>query len=168
MSHKAYVFDYAAFQGELAPLLLTALKRNEDRDLIEFIQADWRRHTLPWDASPLVEEWQDGLGNGGVQLVADIALTRFYDADDDFGIGAHWHALQDRLPPHSQRWLLGEPFGPPERLFDAGAQGSYLQSPDFTRDACRHLAPYREPHMRVYQAGLEKASGLGRGLYVTF
>ncbi len=168
MSHKAYVFDYRAFQAELAPLLLTSLQLDRDQELIDFVHANWRRHTLPWDASPLVEEWQDGLGNRGVQLVADIALTRYYDAGLDFGVAEHRHALQDRLPPFSRKWLLGEAFGPPDRLFDPGAMGSYLQSPEYTRDARRSLAPYREPHMRGYQAGLDEACRRSRGVYVTF
>jgi hypothetical protein len=168
MSHKAYVFDYGSFQNELAPLLLTALKTERVDALIAFVQAERQHLTLPWEPSPLAEEWQSGLVTHSVQEIADIALTKYYDVGEDYGVGEHWHSLQDRLPPHSRKWLLGEPFGTPNAWLDPGAMGSYFQSPEYTKDARRFLAAYDDPHVRVFQSGLDKACNHGRGVYVTF
>lgn len=168
MCHKAYAFDHAAFMAELAPILYEALETGDDTGLAEFIDANSGSLTLPWEAEPLPLPWRSVLERGDVQELGDLALTKYYDADDDCGVQEQWMDLQERLPENARPCLLGEPFGPRESLFDPGRQGSYFQAPETAAHSKTVLQAENNEKLGLFFELLGRVAKSGTGLYVTF
>ena len=168
MCHKAYALDYTLFSNELAPVLFNALATGDTSDLSSFVDTHTKALRFPWDASPLPEDWRSALQVGDAHEIGDLALTKYYDADDDCGLQEFWSGIDDQLPDAARPCLLGTPFGPPENLFDPGRMGSYFQDLSEvvrSRDAVRQLSSSDLSHLLAL---LEEAARSGRGLYVTF
>ena len=168
MCHKAYALDHLAFTTDLAPTLYEALASGHDAALAEFISRNLARLTFPWEAKPLPADWRSVLENGDVHEVGDLALTLYYDADADCGIQEHWLALEERLPSAARASLLGEPFGPPDAVFDPGRMGSYFQSPSLAAQSRDALHSRSEPELQPFRALLDQVARLSKGIYVTF
>lgn len=168
MCHKAFILDYGPFEREIAPILFEALLAGDSRDLAKFIDANQQSLALPWDASPLPSAWRTVVGSRDVQQVADIVLTKYYDADEDHGLQEHWTAVSERLPNEARLSLLGEPFGPTTMLFDPGRMGAYFQDPARVVQSLQVLRRLCHPELREFCGLLERAVGLQRGLFVTF
>jgi hypothetical protein len=168
MCHKAYILDSVAFSAELRPLLEDSLAANDATALMAFVDAQREHLTLPWEATPLPANWRDDLEQGDVQEVGDIALTKYYDADDDCGIQEHWRDVHEGLAPEVGAALLGEPLEANGGVFDPGRMGSYFQTPEGVRRSARLLQGARQPELGPFHALLSRAEANGKGLYVTF
>lgn len=168
MSHKAYAFDYAAFERELAPLLLDALASGNAAALGAFIDTERARLRSPDNGAPLSPEWRSTLTSGDVHELGDIALTKYYDTDSDRGLGEKWAEIDDELPETARAYLLGEAFGPEGNPFDPGRMGSYFQSPEGALQSLTVLARCRHPELARFMHLLSIVTGSGQGLYVTF
>ena len=171
MCHKAYALDNPLFSRELAPVLFHALATGDISDLSSFVDTDAKALTFPWDGSPLPEDWLSVLQAGDPHEIGDLALTKYYDVDDDCGLQEHWIEIDDQLsdaarPPDLASWARLS--GRPENLFDPGRLGSYFQDPSEvvrSRDVVRTLSSF---DLSRFLALLEGAARSGRGLYVTF
>jgi hypothetical protein len=87
MSHKAYAFDWSAFvRDELHDILLDALSSGNERGLVRCIEANRDYINDRYQGGRLSDDWKDRLGNYDVHEFADLALTRFYDPMEDYGI----------------------------------------------------------------------------------
>ena len=168
MDHKAYIFDFEGFAAGLRPLLEKSLESNDVAPLVAFVDAQIEHVTLPWEATPLSRAWKEDLEQGDVQEVGDIALTKYYGADDDCGLHEHWKDVHERLPADAQRALLGEPLGRSGALFDPGKMGSYFQSPGAARQSSLILNDLAWPELTPFRELLSQAVAVRRGLYVTF
>jgi hypothetical protein len=168
MCHKAYALDHASFIGDLAPILYDALVSGRQAKLAEFVDRNLALLTLPCEARPLPADWRSVLEHGDVHEVGDVALTLYYDADDDCGLQEHWLAVEEALPPAARACLLGEPFGPPDNLFDPGRMGSYFQSPSSATQSREVLGSRGEPELQPFRALLDQVATSRKGLYVTF
>ena len=168
MCHKAYALDHASFMADLGPILYDALVTGSDGRLAVFIDANLANLTLPWEAKALPADWRSILEHVDVHTVGDLALTKYYDADDDCGVQEHWPAVDERLPERARACLLGEPFGPPSNLFDPGRMGSYFQSPSSAARSRDVLAARPEQELESFLALLEEIGKSGKGVYVTF
>jgi hypothetical protein len=177
MSHKAYAFDWLAFEGnELHGILLAAFSSGDPAGLIRYIEAYRGDLKDPYEGDSLDEDWRDMLEKRDVHEYADFALTRFYDPAEDCGLGDQWRAIDDRLPEADQVALLGTPFGPPGAYFDPGRLGSYFQTPKQVAQSLACLRRLKLPDLEEYQReSLERFADLlaeckeaGRGLYITF
>jgi hypothetical protein len=168
MSHKAFVFDWEAFRGELAPLLAASLEDGDPARLVEF--GGRHRESLrdPYEGEPLGDDWAEHLEVGDVQEVADFVLTRYYDPTADGGIGEAWAEIEARLDAGQRLALLGRPFGPEETPFDPGRMGSYFQDGDAVRRSLEVLRQADGPELRGYISTLERAVRRAKGVYVTF
>jgi len=168
MCHKAYILDYASFSDELLPILEHALGSNDVTGLMAFVDAQREHLTLPWEATPLAASWREELERGDVQEVGDLALTKYYDADDDCGVQEHWGAVDERLAPNAREALLGEPLGAGGAIFDPGRMGSYFQGPEAVRQSARILQGLPLSELMSFNELLSRAAAGGKGLYVTF
>jgi hypothetical protein len=168
MEHKAYAFDWSAFEFDLHPLLDDALTANATAELEAFIDQHRAKLTDPYEGEPLQTDWRDTLGNRDVHEYGDYALTRFYDPADSWGIGYAWARLSGKLPEPAARALLGFPIGPAENLFDPGRYGSYFQTPRQVRESLTALQPHGCPALVRYLELLERCVAERRGVYVTF
>jgi hypothetical protein len=177
MLHKAYAFDWLAFQRDDLPTLLQqALATGDPAELVNYI----RRHRAllkdPYEGDPLGEDWQDHLGNRDVHEFGDFALTRFYDPAAERGLDYYWNPIDDALPEQDRQVLLGVPFGPRHNYFDPGRYGSYFQRPEQVAASVARVRqfdlPWLDEHERGYLerfvALLEECIAGGLGLYVTF
>jgi hypothetical protein len=166
MSHKAYEFDWAGFERELAPLLREVLGNNDVEKLAEFVDRNREQCRDLSFGEPLTEAWRSDLTAYDVQQVGDLALTKYYDPLEDFGLAESWMSLSDQLPAEETRALIGEPFGAASVYFDPGYQGSYFQTPAVVRASAHALSG--KPDLNPFLELLERAAKNGKGLYVTF
>ncbi|APP74482.1 hypothetical protein [Xanthomonas vesicatoria] len=163
-SHKAFSFDWAAFERELAPKLKQALQLEDARPLEDFIEAHIDSVRDPYEGEPVTEDWRSMLEAGDVQELADFALTRYYQPSADFGIGEEWEALSREMPEAERAALLGSAF----ESFDPGRMGSYFQSERVAADSLRALRNSSGTAAERLKQGLSEAVDSGRGIYVTF
>jgi hypothetical protein len=168
MEHKAYAFDWSAFEFDLHPLLLDALTAKDTAELAAFIDQHLAELSDPYEGQPLSADWRDMLGNRDVHEYGDDALTRFYDPADCWGIGYEWTRLSDELPQPAANAMLGFPVGPAENLFDPGRYGSYFQTPGRVRESLAALQPHGCPELARYLELLERCLAERCGVYVTF
>ena len=168
MEHKAYAFDWSRFESELHPLLEYALTDNDPAGLETYIDEHLTELTDPYEGEPLSADWRETLENRDVHEYGNYALTRFYDPADCWGVGYEWARLSEELPGPAANAMLGFPVGPPDRLFDPGRYGSYLQTPGQVRGSLAQLRPHACPELSDYLGLLERCAGEGRGVYVTF
>ena len=176
MAHRAFAFDYAAFDAELRPVLLGALEAADGAAVLEWIEANLRDLVEPESGDPLPKNWQALLEDGDVHELGDFALTKYYDGDLDIGLDADWQKIGDLLEKSglARAPVLGTPLGPPGAAFDPGRQGSYFQSAADVSGALEPLQallqaqPALATDLSPLQGMLQQAVRHGRGLYVTF
>src|SRR5262245_45707858 len=177
MCHKAYAFDWRAFQrDELPRLLHSALETGDSLELLAYVERNRGVLKDPCEGDPLGEDWKDRLGNRDVHEYGDYSLTRFYDPAADHGLGYCWNEIDDALPKADRGILLGSPFGPGHNRFDPGRYGSYFQTPEQVAGTLARFVglglSWLEEHDRAFVRGfeglLEKCVAGGLGLYVTF
>jgi hypothetical protein len=135
MEHKAYAFDWRAFEFDLLPLLVDSLLAKETGGLVAYIDQHRNELTDPDEGQPLPVDWRNTLGNRDVHEFGDYALTRFYDPDDCWGVGYTWAHLSDELPEPAANVLLGFTVGPAAHRFDPGRYGSYFQTPELVHES---------------------------------
>ena len=81
MEHKAFAFDWNAFQRHLAPILRDALSSDSVVGLAAFIEHHRQSLTDPYEGEPLPEDWSSLMENRDVQDHGDFALTTLLLAD---------------------------------------------------------------------------------------
>jgi hypothetical protein len=167
-SHKGFVFDWTAFQAELAPVLHDCLTDSQTERLIFFVNKHRDSLTDPYEGEPLAADWQEDLEARDAHEIGDYALTRYYDPADDSGLGEGWMSIEAALDDEGKRALLGEPFGPDGHEFDPGRMGSYFQTPEMVAKSLETLRRAPKAELNSYLALLEKAREAGKGVYVTF
>lgn len=168
MEHRAFLFDWKAFQSELLPVLQSALEIDRTQPLIDFIQMRLGRCRDPYEGLPLAASWRESLEVGDVQEVADFALTAYYQPSEDRGLGSGWIEVQSALAPEGQAALLGQPFGVGEAVFDPGRMGAYFQTPEQVARSLSTLRSAAALSGSAFLELLEDAVHLERGMYVTF
>jgi hypothetical protein len=170
LSHKAFAFDWSAFEFDLHPLLEAALESNDPTELEAFIDEHRKALTDPYEGNPLPKNWRAMLENRDVHEYGDYALTRFYDPSDDCGLVEFWAEVSERLPGRAADALLGFPIGPRGRLFDPGRLGSYFQTPTQVKKSLATLRPRTNKleELRPFVELLEQCAAEGLGVFVTF
>lgn len=170
MSHKAFVFDAAAFERELRAILAQALAAGDVAPLRAFIEANRAALSSPDAGTELDDDWEAQIEFPDAERYGDLALTKYYDPNADIGLGDDWLATSELLAARG----LGEALtlGTPLPGFDPGKQGSYFQSPAQVSANLRALGELlgREPALASDLAPLRAMLDEGRdaGLYVTF
>lgn len=164
-SHKAFEFDWAAFEREFAPTLGQALKANDAALVEEFIEQHRGALCDPYEGEPLPPDWRSVLEVGDLQELSDFALTRYYLPTQDFGLSDEWTDLSES---QMKMALLGEPFGEPGNSFDPGRMGAYFQTPSRAAESLKLLRACGDPRLSTFINALSKIVGAGKGLYVTF
>jgi hypothetical protein len=167
--HKAFSIDWRGFQSDLAPILYQALSTGDARGLVTFVDSNLVNCADPYEGDALEVTWRNTLESGGVQEVADFALTKFYDPGANHGLSNSWLDLEQGLPPGARGALLGTAFGPSdEALFDPGLMGSYFQTPEEVRESLALLEPLPDIELAEFVSLLRAIVDEGQGLYVTF
>jgi hypothetical protein len=177
MVHKAYAFDWSAFErDELHEILLLALVCSDQDELIRYIETQRAYLKDPDQGDPLPENWQSRLENRDVYEYGDFALTRFYEPREDWGLWNQWQAIDGQLPEKNRAVLLGAPFGPAGAYFDPGRLGSFFQTPHQVVESLARIQGFELPDLEKYEREslkrfeglLEECADKRSGLYVTF
>ena len=137
IEHKAFIFDYDTFAKELAEILENAIANDECHQLIAFIENNLPYLKHPDEGEPLNYCWKKVIEIGDVNEYGDFAITKYYNPDDDIGLGYNWMQLDDLLLQElniDTSPLLGRILGSSENYFDPGKQGSYFQSPKIVQE----------------------------------
>ncbi len=175
MEHKAFLFDYEDFRGELQPILEQALISGDVSNLRSFIELNILELTDPYEGKPLTSGSSSSIENGDIHEYRDFALTKYYSPQDDRGLGAEWEIIQQLLERQTARQdspILGNALGPRGGEFDPGRMGSYFQSPEQVQSNLKYLRELNkkqpEPVLEEAIAMLGEAEKQRKGLYVTF
>jgi hypothetical protein len=152
IDHKAYLFQYDAFQEELADLLHRALQTGEVGRLHEFLNRHRTSLTDQATQEPLAEDWEEEYGQQpDVQQYADLALTRYYEVSDNLGLSHGFDALGvylgtvSPLARHADQLICGKLFGPKGRRLDPGRMGTGLVSSSEAARFAKLLAGMKWP-----------------------
>jgi hypothetical protein len=146
IDHKAYRFRHNEFQRELAEVLYRALDTEDPGPLGAFIRRFRESLTDPATEAPLSVDWEQEYGpDRDVQQYADLALTRYYDLNENLGLSYGFDALEaylrsTALAQHAARLICGTLFGPKGRRLDPGRMGTGLLCPEEVASLARLLA----------------------------
>jgi hypothetical protein len=175
MEHKAFLFDYESFDGELRALLENALLSGDSTGLVSFINANLGSLKDPYEGEPLADDWQDLIETQDAHQYGDFALTKYYDPKADTGLGADWDEVQQMIaadPLMTESPVLGSTVGPPDDPFDPGKMGAYFQTKQQVQRNYSNLTGLgvKQPASTLNRAiqMLQGAVDAGSGLYVTF
>ena len=169
MEHKAYEFDWRAFDVDLRDGLIDALESNNTAGLTSYIDDNIHQLADPYEGTPLETEWRSQLENpDDIHELGDYALTRFYDPTAESGVGDAWLDLDESLPEQCRNAMLGKTVGPKNNPFDPGRMGSYFQSPDGVIQSLDDLSAVDDARLADYLSLLGICRSKNRGVYVTF
>ncbi|MEW5858931.1 MAG: hypothetical protein AB1861_16355 [Cyanobacteriota bacterium] len=178
MEHKAFVFDYDAFVDELGNILENALLTNNHERLASFIKQNLNFLKDPYEGEALSTSWETMVEPKDPHQYGDFALTKFYDPQDDIGLGAmwEWENIQKILKRECGKdfVILGTPFGSKDNYFNPGKMGSYFQSKNQVQGNLQLLTEilYRKSDIcgELNEAFkmIQKAAEAEKGLYITF
>lgn len=176
MEHKAFVFDYNAFDKELRGILEKALSSQDISGLIAFINANSGELTDPYQGEPIGQDWEAMIETQDPHQYGDFALTKYYEPTGDIGLGLSWEHLQGVIagdPAVMESPILGARIGPRDRPFDPGKMGSYFQSRDQVDRHYQYLVTLQrqspnDGDLRKAIHMLTQAKNARKGLYVTF
>lgn len=169
MSHKAFAFDWKAFESdELYTLLVSALESDEVSSLIEYIENYRAELKDPYEGEPLAQNWQEMLENCDVNEYGDFALTRFYDPAADKGVAEEWMQIDDLLSKTDRVALLGFPICSANNIFDPGVMGTYFQTPEQVPESLSIVNQLALEAVESFKKLLEDCSQSGLGIYVVF
>jgi hypothetical protein len=168
MSHKAFAFNWYAFDFDLSPILLAALDADDGSELADIVNQERHRLTDPYNGDPLPEDWRTVLEVGDVQELADFALTLYYGVQEDHGVGSAWLTLNESLTAEQRLALLGGTIGVGDRLFDPGRLGSYFQSPEVIGESLKVLDGVAANEVQCFRELLAECAVWRLGVYVTF
>jgi hypothetical protein len=173
VEHKAFVFDFTGFDGELRSILEKALEDHSVEGLASFIDENLGSLTDPYEGEPLSDTWREAIEAPDAHQCGDFALTKYYSPREDIGLGYGWEKVQELLLEQlgNDAPLLGSTVGPPGNLFDPGKMGSYFQSGpqvEMNLQALTRLRVSGDVAASVERLRTTLESAVGRGLYVTF
>ena len=97
LDHKAFIFDYDAFIKELADILENALVKNKIHELIAFIENNLSYLKHPDEGEYLDYSWKEIIETEDTSEYGDIAITKYYNPDDNIGLSCIFLKNLDNL-----------------------------------------------------------------------
>jgi hypothetical protein len=175
MEHKAFLFDYDAFDQELRAILEDAVRSGDLSGLAIFISGNVSSLRDPYEGEPLSVDWEALVETQDSHQYGDFALTKYYNPTADIGLGTAWEHVEELLandPLLTQSPILGNTIGPDDNPFDPGKMGSYFQSVQGVRQNHRYLLNLAKKGQSEELSSaiemLHKAVDAKTGLYITF
>ncbi len=165
--HKAYEFDYKEFHLEFEDILFMSLNTQDIDALVKFVNSNIQFCKYPWESEKLTDNWQEELEIGDVHEVGDYGLTKFYDPNNDYGLGYYYSELSEKYPK-LEEFVLGIPFGPTDNYFDPGKMGSYFLIPEKIGNIVTPLRKIMDKAILDYAEFLYSCEERGKGVYITF
>jgi len=189
MEHKAFLFDTSDFIKELSEVILTAGNTDNEDLLISFINENLEDLKSPYSGEELTDEWQQELETKDIQELADFAMTKYYNPDEELGLSYNWDSLLesfDRLDLkfNSNYYILGEPLKSHSFILDPGRMGLGFVNSNYISSIHKELLNLKENFTAICQENnldseliisfdelleiYKKADEAGSGLLLTF
>ena len=176
MEHKAFVFEYEAFELEVKEILETALVLNDVEGLEKFIILNIDYLTDPYEGDLLPENWVEMLEYNDPHEYGDFALTKFYNPTEDIGLGYEWFEVEELISSQSREIIsiLGDKIGKEDNYFDPEKMGSYFQSLNTILDNKNKIdvfmksQPEQTDLLNLVSCMFNSAISSKKGLYITF
>lgn len=168
MEHKAFEFDWQAFEGELLGVLVCSLEQDNKDELISFIDKNHQSIKDPYKGEPIDTDWKENIEVGDIQEYVDYALTKYYEPCEDYGLGYDWAEIDDSMPEEVKNALLGKSINGGGTNFDPGRMGSYFQSPEELQRSLSKLKDQGRDELSDFINFMSACITNNKGMYVTF
>lgn len=128
MEHKSFLFNTSAFTKELSEIILTAGETDNEKLLISFINQNLNDLKSPYSGEELTSEWIEELETEDIQELADFAMTKYYNPDEELGLSYSWELLLESfdeldLKFNNEYYILGKSLDSENFTLDPGRMG---------------------------------------------
>jgi len=128
MEHKSFLFNTSAFTKELSEIILTAGETDNEKLLISFINQNLNDLKSPYSGEELTAEWIEELETEDIQELADFAMTKYYNPDEELGLSYSWELLLESfdeldLKFNNEYYILGKSLDSENFTLDPGRMG---------------------------------------------
>lgn len=128
MEHKSFLFNTSAFTKELSEIILTAGETDNEKLLISFINQNLNDLKSPYSGEELTVEWIEELETEDIQELADFAMTKYYNPDEELGLSYSWELLLESfdeldLKFNNEYYILGKSLDSENFTLDPGRMG---------------------------------------------
>lgn len=128
MEHKAFLFNTAEFTKQLSTIIITAGTTNNEKSLVCFINENLNKLKSPYSGEKLNIEWKEELEAKDIQELADFAMTKYYNADDELGLSYLWDQFLKsfdklQLNYNPEYYVIGKPLESKQFVLDPGRMG---------------------------------------------
>ena len=128
MEHKSFLFNTSAFTKELSEIILTAGETDNEKLLISFINQNLNDLKSPYSGEELTVEWIEELETEDIQELADFAMTKYYNPDEELGLSYSWELLLELfdeldLKFNNEYYILGKSLDSENFTLDPGRMG---------------------------------------------
>lgn len=128
MEHKSFLFNTSAFTKELSEIILTAGETDNEKLLITFINQNLNDLKSPYSGEELTAEWVEELETEDIQELADFAMTKYYNPDEELGLSYSWELLLESfdeldLKFNNEYYILGKSLDSENFTLDPGRMG---------------------------------------------
>ncbi|MBL0736342.1 hypothetical protein JI750_05565 [Flavobacterium sp. GN10] len=149
MEHKSFLFNTSAFIKELSEIILTAGDTENETLLISFINENLDNLKSPYSGEKLTKEWHEELETEDIQELADFALTKYYNPDQELGLSFVWESLLELfddldLKYNCEYYILGEFLSYKNFTLDPGKMGLGFVNSEHITDIHRELISLKE------------------------
>lgn len=149
MEHKSFLFNTSAFTKELSEIILTAGDTENETLLISFINENLDNLKSPYSGEKLTKEWHEELETEDIQELADFALTKYYNPDQELGLSFVWESLLELfddldLKYNCEYYILGEFLSYKNFTLDPSKMGLGFVNSEHITDIHRELISLKE------------------------
>lgn len=149
MEHKSFLFNTSAFTKELSEIILTAGETNNEELLISFINQNLDHLKSPYSGEELTSEWLEELETEDIQELADFAMTKYYNPDEELGLSYVWESLLELfddldLKYNREYYILGESLNFKNFILDPSKMGLGFVNSEHVNDIHRELVSLKE------------------------
>jgi hypothetical protein len=128
MEHKSFLFNTSAFTKELSEIILTAGETDNEKLVISFINQNLNDLKSPYSGEELTSEWIEELETEDIQELADFAMTKYYNPDEELGLSYSWELLLESfdeldLKFNNEYYILGKSLDSENFTLDPGRMG---------------------------------------------
>ncbi|MFC4476045.1 hypothetical protein [Flavobacterium chungangensis] len=128
IEHKSFLFNTSAFTKELSEIILTAGETDNEKLLISFINQNLNDLKSPYSGEELTSAWIEELETEDIQELADFAMTKYYNPDEELGLSYSWELLLESfdeldLKFNNEYYILGKSLDSENFTLDPGRMG---------------------------------------------
>ncbi|MET3028334.1 hypothetical protein ABXT06_16765 [Flavobacterium sp. UW10123] len=157
MEHKSFLFNTSVFTKELSEIILTAAGTENETLLISFINENLDNLKSPYSGQKLTNEWHEELETEDIQELADFAITKYYNPNQELGLSFLWESLLELfddldLKYNCEYYILGKSLNYKNFILDPGKMGLGFVNSEHITDIHRELISLKEEFADICEA----------------